>query len=70
MIAEKSKYIATKIRSGKYLYRGYVVSNLGYYQPEQKVVWEAHDESTGEAVAHGYTKKEVLLAIDGFLELA
>lgn len=62
------KYRAKKIKSGEYYYRGYKIYCLGYYEPDQKIVWEGLDEATGEGVAHGFTKKSVMVEIDYFLD--
>ena len=61
-------YKATRISQGKYLYRGYQILNCGYYQPEQKIVWEAHDKETGEAVAHAFRKRDVIYQIDNLFD--
>lgn len=50
------------------MYRGFKVYNCGYHHPDHRVVWEASDESTGEAVAHGWSKSEVLQRIDDFMD--
>lgn len=59
---------ATKISKGEYQYRGFKVYFFGYYEPEHRVVWEGIDEETGEGVARGYTKREVMREIDYFLD--
>jgi hypothetical protein len=53
-----------KIQAGEYMYCGYRIQCCGYYEPEHRIVWQAIDDQTGEAVAHGYTKKEVMWAVD------
>jgi len=63
-IIHKSK----KVSKGEYLYRGFTVTNCGYFEPEQRICWEAVDEKTGEAVAHGYSKRQVLCEIDYFMD--
>ena len=55
-----------RIRSGKYLYKGFIITNLGYYPPDKKTVWEAVDPETNEGVAHDFTLKRVKQAIDNF----
>lgn len=47
----------------KYKFRGCEVYSIGYYEPEHRVVWEAVDEKTHEAVAHGYSMREVMMII-------
>jgi hypothetical protein len=59
---------ATKISKGEYLYRGFRVYCFGYYEPEHRVVWEAVEESTGDGVAHGYSKRAVMNEIDYFMD--
>jgi hypothetical protein len=60
--------MAKRISKGEYEYRGFIVRCFGYYHPEQRVVWEGVDESTGEGVARGYTKREAMGEIDYFLD--
>jgi hypothetical protein len=60
-------YRAKKISKGEYIYRGFRVYCFGYYEPEQRVVWEAVD-SIGDGVAHGFSKKSVMRAIDYFMD--
>jgi hypothetical protein len=57
-----------RIRSGKYLYRGYEVTNLGYHPPDRCVWWEAVDEVTKEASFHATTKWEIKMMIDEWME--
>ena len=40
-----------------YEFRGCTIKNLGYNQPDHRVIWEATD-STGAVVAHGYSLRE------------
>lgn len=54
---------AKKISTGRWLYRGMVCYNLGYYEPERRVVWEAVD-ADGHAVAHGFSLKQLKWQID------
>lgn len=61
---------ATRISKGKYMYRGFKVQRFGYYEPEQRVVWEGIDESTGDSVAIGYIKRQVMGEIDYFMNKA
>ena len=46
-----------------YLYKGYKISNLGYYQPDHCVCWEAVDKD-GCACFHGNTLREVEMLIN------
>lgn len=53
-----------KIRPGKYLYKGYVITNHGYYPPDKRVWWEAVNIKTGCADHHSNTKSGVKHLID------
>jgi hypothetical protein len=64
----KTKFSSKKISRGEYNYRGFVVQCCGYYFPDHKVVWEAYDPETEEGVARGFSKKEVLVEIDSFMD--
>ena len=55
------------MKRGEYLYRGYKILRHGYYEPEKRVLWEGIDDS-GDAVAHGYTKRAAMSAIDYFMD--
>ena len=52
-----------RIRKGSYIYRGYYIECLGYYEPEHRIVWEAVDEH-GNGFAHSYSLKGVKREID------
>lgn len=64
----KSKEHAKKISSGEYVYRGFRIHNCGYYEPEHKVIWEGIDEETGEGIARGFSKRQVMREIDYSLD--
>lgn len=53
----------SKISSGKYFYKGYLIICHGYYPPDKKVWWEASD-GTGEAHYHAHTLQEIKHMID------
>ena len=57
-----------KIRAGQYLYKGYEVTNHGYYPPDQCIWWEAVNVETGEADFRANTKKEIKWMIDEEVE--
>ena len=57
-------YPCKKIRAGKYEYRGWIISSVGYYHPEHCVCWEGYDPKTGHADFHGFSKKEIKWLID------
>ena len=59
-----SIYPCKKIRAGKYEYRGWIISSVGYYNPEHCVCWEGYDPETGSADFHGFSKKEIKWLID------
>jgi len=54
---------ATRISSGQYRYKGFIINCLGYYEPEHRICWEAVDHD-GTGFAHAYTKREVMWNID------
>ena len=57
-----------KIRMGKYKYRGWIISSVGYYPPEHCIVWEGYDPVTGFADFHAFSKKAIKRLIDASLE--
>lgn len=63
----KMKNKAKRISSGEYLYRDYKILLFGYHQPDHSVVWEAVNRD-GDAVIHGYTKRQVKFLIDCMLD--
>ena len=54
---------AKKIRRGKYIYRGYIITCIGYYPPEQRTVQEAEDEN-GCDFAHSFSLRDTKHLID------
>ena len=56
-----------KIKAGTYKYRGWIISCVGYYEPERRVCWEGYDPETGYADFHGFSKKEIKWLIDDSL---
>jgi hypothetical protein len=60
-------YPCKKIKAGTYEYRGWIVSCVGYYEPEKRVCWEAYDPETGCGDFHGYSKREIKWLIDDSL---
>lgn len=63
-VENPSQPVRVEKMSAKYRYRGYLISNKGYYQPDHHVWWEAIDEKTGEASYHGKTRRKVMQMID------
>ena len=59
----KKKYSCKRISSWHYLYRGFEIICVGYYNPEHRVCWEAVDEF-GCGFAHSYTLKETKKWVD------
>lgn len=57
-----------KISAGRYEYRGYVVTNAGYHQPDHCVWWEASNKENGHADFHAKTKREIKWRIDEYLD--
>ena len=58
---------AVKISKGIYEYKGYRISNCGYYEPDHCIWWEAVDMKTGCADYHATTKKFLMEQIDDYL---
>ena len=56
-----------KIKAGEYEYRGWIISCVGYYEPEHRVCWEAIDPETNCGDFHGYSKKQIKWLIDDYL---
>ena len=54
----------TKISKGVYKYKGYRISNCGYYHPDHCIWWEAVNIETGCADYHANTKREIIDLID------
>lgn len=48
-----NKHSAKRISKGHYIYRGYKVYCIGYYPPENRIVWEAVDHD-GSGFAHSF----------------
>ncbi len=60
----KTKHGAKRLSSDHYLYRGFEIICVGYYNPEHRVCWEAINNDGISAFAHGYSLKEVKMLID------
>lgn len=65
-----TKHRAKRIRAGKYLYRGVVITSVGYYPPEQRVCWEGCLDIEGRYCGdyHGFSLAEVKALIDSDLD--
>ena len=61
------KHKAKRLSSGHYLYRGFEIICVGYYQPENRVCWEAVDEN-GCGFGQSYSLKETKREIDDELD--
>ena len=57
-----------RIRRGNYEYREYIIQCMGYYQPERRVIWEACPKGEIYADFHGFSLREVKMAIDNDLD--
>lgn len=53
-----------RISSGKYDYGNYIITNHGYYAPDQRIWWEAVNKETGCADYHATTKKQIIQQIN------
>ncbi|HKL86408.1 MAG TPA: hypothetical protein VJ861_08765 [Treponemataceae bacterium] len=62
---EKPRFFpCQKIRAGKYKYRGWIISCVGYYTPDHCVAWEGYDPDTGHGDFRGFSKREIKWQID------
>lgn len=55
---------AKRVGSGRYLYKGYLIYNLGYFHTEHQVIWEAVNPETNCGDYHAYTLKDIKRQID------
>ncbi len=60
---------ATKISSGKYKYRGFLVEKFGYHHPDQCIVWEGVHLESGYSLARATTKRKVMSDIDYIIDV-
>lgn len=63
-MSNEKKHKAKKLRRGHYLYRGFEIVCVGYYQPEHRVCWEAIDTDGISGFAHSYSLKGSRAEID------
>ncbi len=58
------EYTCKKIARGKYRFKTskheYIITNHGYYSPDQCIWWEAVDAKTNCADFHAHTKKDII----------
>lgn len=57
------KHKAKRIKAGEYLYRGFKLYCVGYYDAEHKYCWEAEDKD-GSCFAQAYSLKDCKLFVD------
>lgn len=67
MARKKPKEHAHKISRGHYLYRGYRINCVGYYEPEHRVVWECVDVDES-GFGHSFSKRGCMLEIDSVID--
>lgn len=65
MITPKHK--AKRLSRGHYIYRGFKITCVGYYEPEKRIVWEAEDEN-GCGFAHSFSLRDTKRLIDDELD--
>lgn len=53
-----------RLGTGKYLYRGHVLKNHGYYPPDRAIAWEATDLVSGQVVNRATSRS----ALKGLLD--
>ena len=56
-----------KISCGKYIYKGYILQNFGYYSEDKCIWWQAID-SFGNADFSANTKKDLIFEIDEYFD--
>ena len=57
---------AVKISKGIYEYKGYRISNCGYYEPDHCIWWQAINIETRCADYSCHTKRELIEKIDEY----
>lgn len=58
-----------RVHAGLYRYGDYLICNMGYYPPDQHVVWEAKRVvDDGEGVAHGFSLRECVAELKMSME--
>lgn len=62
-----SEHKAKRLSKGHYLYRGFEIICVGYYEPEHHIAWEAVDKN-GCGFAHSFSLKETKAEIDWELD--
>lgn len=61
------KHKAKRLSRGHYMYRGFKITCVGYYEPEKRIVWEAVDEN-GCGFAHSFSLRDTKRLIDDDLD--
>lgn len=64
----RGMFKCSKIGTGQYMYRGFRITNCGYYPPDKQVWWEAVDIKTECADFHAETKRLIKKMIDESIE--
>ena len=60
----KEKHPCKRLSRGHYLYRGFEIICVGYYNPEHHICWEAVDIDGISGFAHSYSLKDTKAEID------
>lgn len=63
------KHKCTKVESGKYKYRGFVIYNRGYHSGDSHVCWEGVNEVEDNWVVPAFSKSDVKRLIDFELDI-
>lgn len=61
------KCMAIRVKAGQYYYRGFNIIRVGYYPPDQKVVWVAED-NYGTEVGRAFTFESCKIEVDSYIE--
>ena len=58
------KHKCKRISAGHYLYRGFEIICVGYYNPEHRVCWEAVEKDGLSGFGQSYSLKETKKWVD------
>lgn len=64
----ESKSKTKRLKSGNYLYRGYLLLNCGYHPEDKCIWWQAINAETDCADFHNHTKRDLIDDIDRELD--
>ena len=62
-----NEHRAKRLGSGRYLYRGFVIENVGYRSNDCRVGWEVND-GDGSSFGQSFSLREAKLCVDYEIE--